>query len=73
MFKCIHSVEYRVKLDIDQCTTNNGGCQQICTNLLPGFACSCYSGFVLNDDGKSCSGMSSMLYGCSSTYSLFPN
>jgi len=44
-------------LDIDQCTSNNGGCQQICTNLLPGFVCSCYNGFILNDDGITCSGM----------------
>ena len=43
-------------LDIDQCSTNNGGCQQICTNLLPGFACSCYNGFILNEDGTTCSG-----------------
>ena len=52
----MHYVLHCLFLDIDQCTNNNGGCQQICTNLLPGYACSCYSGFVLTDDGITCSG-----------------
>ena len=44
-------------LDIDQCSVNNGGCEQTCINLLPGFVCSCYNGFILNSDGISCSGI----------------
>ena len=31
--------------DINECTSQNGGCQQICTNTNGSFQCSCYSGF----------------------------
>ena len=43
--------------DIDQCSNNNGGCEQICINQSPEHACSCYIGFVLNADKTTCSGM----------------
>ncbi|XP_077869189.1 uncharacterized protein LOC100367086 [Saccoglossus kowalevskii] len=41
--------------DIDECITNNGGCEQDCTNTLGSFVCSCPEiGKVLQDDGLSC-------------------
>ncbi|KAL3848553.1 hypothetical protein ACJMK2_019404 [Sinanodonta woodiana] len=38
---------------IEPCEMNNGGCEQIC---LPGenTACSCYVGYTLNEDRKTC-------------------
>ena len=48
---CIHY------LDINQCVVNNGGCEQICENLVPGYECRCNRGFSLNDDGFSCAGI----------------
>ncbi len=44
--------------DVDQCLTNNGGCAHTCTNELPGFTCSCRTGFTLDTDNKGCVGES---------------
>ena len=44
-------------LDVNECDDNNGGCEQICTNLDDGsFQCSCNSGFVLASDNMNCDG-----------------
>ena len=44
-------------VDINECTTSNGVCAQVCTNMEDGtFMCSCNSGFTLADDGFSCNG-----------------
>ena len=42
--------------DIDECSTDNGGCEQECTNPTGSFFCSCNEGFTLNADGMSCDG-----------------
>ena len=42
--------------DVDECSTNNGGCEQTCTNEEGSFQCSCDSGFTLDDDGLNCNG-----------------
>ena len=34
--------------DINECNSNNGGCEQICTNMDGSFSCSCLSGFIQN-------------------------
>ncbi|XP_066401378.1 growth arrest-specific protein 6 [Molothrus aeneus] len=39
--------------DIDECRTQNGGCNQLCFNKLGSYRCSCYSGYALKD-GKIC-------------------
>lgn len=40
------------------CSVNNGGCQQLCTDLNDGgYYCSCRKGFILNSEDKnSCEG-----------------
>ncbi|XP_077974871.1 uncharacterized protein LOC120330220 [Styela clava] len=38
-------------LDIDECDTNNGGCQQECLNFPGTFKCNCQSGHELIADG----------------------
>ena len=40
--------------DLDECSTNNGGCQHICKNTIGSYKCSCQNGFVLHTDGHSC-------------------
>ena len=45
--------------DIDECDTNNGGCEQVCTNSVGSFMCSCNSGYIINsDDSSMCDGES---------------
>ena len=42
-------------LDIsNKCGTS--GCNQICTNIVDSYICSCYNGYVLDADGHSCNG-----------------
>lgn len=38
--------------DVDECQTNNGGCQQVCKNIPSSFQCSCNNGYVAS--GKNC-------------------
>ena len=33
--------------DFDECVNKTDGCNQICTNFLGGYNCSCYSGYYL--------------------------
>ena len=44
------------KCDGDPCDFANGGCSQMCNSDGNGMVCSCYLGFRLEEDGKSCSG-----------------
>lgn len=40
--------------DVDECASDNGGCEQTCTNLQGSFQCGCVSGFTLGIDEVSC-------------------
>ena len=42
------------KLDINECATSNGGCNQHCTNTPGSFQCSCNNGFSLSSNGRTC-------------------
>lgn len=44
--------------DIDECQNRNGDCEQVCTNIVGSFNCSCNDGYHLDTDGFSCNGMS---------------
>jgi hypothetical protein len=41
-------------IDVNECAINNGGCQQLCSNRVGSYACSCLSGFLLASDGMFC-------------------
>ena len=43
-------------LDINECETDNGGCDQNCNNTMGSFACSCDPGYDSDNDGVSCNG-----------------
>jgi len=40
--------------DIDECATNNGGCDGDCSNSGGSFTCSCGSGLSLSDNRRTC-------------------
>ncbi|KAK2160224.1 hypothetical protein NP493_1661g00003 [Ridgeia piscesae] len=55
--------------EVNECSESNnrGGCDQGCVNTHGGYECFCGSGFVLSDDGKTCSAKERCPneYGCS--------
>lgn len=42
--------------DFDECTIDNGGCEQDCSNTDGSFLCSCKAGYALSDNGLTCDG-----------------
>ena len=40
--------------DLNECKTDNGGCEHICTNTEGSFQCSCNDGYTLQSDGTNC-------------------
>ena len=42
--------------DINECNTNNGGCEHTCTNVDGSNICSCDEGYTLDSNGNSCTG-----------------
>lgn len=49
---------YKIILDIDECRNSSGGCEQLCTNTIGSFFCSCNKGFNLTNS-VFCSGINS--------------
>ena len=45
-------------IDVNECATNNGGCDQICNNTKGSYECNCRSGFLLSSDKHKCNGKS---------------
>lgn len=44
-------------IDIDECLTDNGDCEQDCVNTTGSYFCECNVGYVLADDNFNCTGM----------------
>jgi len=42
--------------DVNECITDNGNCEQNCTNTIGSFYCSCWTGYRLDENGKNCTG-----------------
>ncbi|XP_076233982.1 tolloid-like protein 1 tolkin [Calliopsis andreniformis] len=40
--------------DMDECASNNGGCQHECRNTIGSYQCSCHNGFTLHENGHDC-------------------
>ena len=45
-------------VDINECSSNNGGCQHNCYNTVGSYYCTCNTGWVLSSNGQTCTGMS---------------
>ena len=41
---------------INSCQDRNGGCAHLCTYTSAGIICSCFSGYLLDRDGRGCVG-----------------
>ena len=46
--------------DTNECLTSNGGCDQMCTNTIGSYECSCNVGYELYD-GNTCIGKETMV------------
>lgn len=49
-------------LDIDECREGSHRCRQSCHNAVGSYACSCYRGYRLNQDGVSCRGKAVVIF-----------
>ena len=49
-------INFRICSDIDECSSDNGGCAQVCTNTPGSYMCECNTGYELDGDGFSCNG-----------------
>ena len=47
-----------LSIDVNECATNNGNCDQICNNTKGSYQCKCGNGFALNSDKHKCDGKS---------------
>ena len=47
---------YFLLTDVNECTTENGGCHDQCCNTIGSYHCKCPAGQKLEEDGKSCGG-----------------
>lgn len=62
-------------VDINECASNNGGCNQNCHNTPGSYYCSCNSGYNLASNGRACNGKvvasSFVIYACIATKMSF--
>ena len=47
---------YVTLTDIDECALGISGCNQICTNTIGSYVCSCYFGYQIYSHNKTCIG-----------------
>lgn len=53
---CVYVCLYWCTIDNNECLTNNGGCDDICTNTPGSYTCSCKDGYELDADKHTCNG-----------------
>ena len=42
--------------DINECFTDNGGCEQVCVNTEGSHRCACFQGYSYNEENEDCVG-----------------
>ena len=45
-----------ITIDINECSEDNGRCDQICNNTMGSYHCMCSDGFTLDSDNHTCLG-----------------
>ena len=61
MYIYIECLNIALIIDVNECNSNNGGCSQRCINTAGSFYCSCYTGYRLDSNRRSCSGINLLL------------
>lgn len=46
-------------IDINECSTGNNSCEQVCVNNIGSYTCDCNPGFQLDNNSYNCSGINS--------------
>ena len=46
-----------IAVDINECTNNNGGCEQNCQNTIGSSSCFCLTGYLIDSNGYNCTGL----------------
>ena len=57
--RCVHKVHFPINhftKDINECATDNGGCEQNCNNTVGSYYCTCDIGYELGNDYHECPG-----------------
>ena len=57
-------------IDVNECLTNNGGCDQFCQNTIASYVCSCGDGYTLQNDSYTCEGEMIMIPIITYTHSI---
>ena len=53
----IHNfLQHNYIIDINECSLGTSGCNQYCTNTIGSYVCSCYLGYSISFDGRTCVG-----------------
>ena len=52
----IFSYQLNVFVDVNECSSGNGGCEHLCENTVGSYVCKCPSGYRLSRDGRQCDG-----------------
>jgi len=52
----MHTLVVAAAADINECDHQNGRCSQLCDNSIGSYRCSCFTGFHLSTDGRTCVG-----------------
>ena len=50
-------IDISIHPDIDECSDGTHDCSQTCTNTIASYTCGCNTGYLLETDGITCSGM----------------
>ncbi|CAB4042604.1 partial, partial [Paramuricea clavata] len=52
--ECARQCQGRASGDFNECSRNNGGCDQACHNTLGSYFCSCWKGYRVAADQRTC-------------------
>ena len=58
----LFSTVFPLEIDINECNTNNGGCDHNCINTIGSYQCQCREGYETNNNGINCTGILFIAY-----------